>query len=193
MGCLYCIKSPSGKKYIGITLKSAAERFSKHCTASRKSQKLPIYRAIKKYGRDAMAISVLCVSDNIEYLRLVEIRAIAALNTLLPNGYNATSGGEGTPGRILSDAARRRISAAQVGRPVSAETRIKISASMRSALAKKREMCGGIIFRPSPSIEARIKNRNSQLGKKHTEETKQKIRQSRLDHYASMRAKELTV
>lgn len=38
---------------------------------------------------------------------------IIEYNSLFPNGYNLTSGGDGTPGRIITDEQRKRMSEGQ--------------------------------------------------------------------------------
>ena len=57
MGYIYCITSPSGKKYIGQTIRDYTKRFREHC-------KLPgscimLENAIKKYGKDAMTFEII--------------------------------------------------------------------------------------------------------------------------------------
>lgn len=97
-GYIYCHISPSGKKYIGKTERSLNSRWANgkgysSCTVFKK--------AIDKYGW-----------ENFEHMILEEIRAetkeelqeilskkerdyILKYNTLAPNGYNLTTGGEG--------------------------------------------------------------------------------------------------
>lgn len=94
MGCLYALTWPSGKQYIGITLKTAEERFAfhlKHCGDGRRNA---VHRAILKYGPNAVTITTLVVSNDPAYLRAVERRAIKAYGTMAPGGYNLSGGGE---------------------------------------------------------------------------------------------------
>lgn len=95
MGCLYQIEFPNAKKYIGITKFSAEKRFAGHFDGAEKGKKLLINNAIRKYGKENCKVSTLVISDDIEYLKDLEVKAIAAFNTRYPNGYNSTSGGDG--------------------------------------------------------------------------------------------------
>ncbi len=88
MGYIYCITSPSGKKYVGQTTRDYTKRFREHC-------KLPggcilLENAIKKYGKDAMTFEVLEETDN---LNEREIFYIQHFHTMEPHGYNVRSGG----------------------------------------------------------------------------------------------------
>ncbi len=89
-GIIYKISSPSGKVYVGQTVRSFEERIRNHkckssgCTA--------LKSAIDKYV-DQMKYEI--IEDNIpqEYLDEREIFWIKELNSLAPNGYNLSSGG----------------------------------------------------------------------------------------------------
>lgn len=88
MGYIYCITSPSGKKYVGQTTRDYTKRFREHC-------KLPggcilLENAIKKYGKNAMTFEVLEETDN---LNEREIFYIQHFHTMEPHGYNVRSGG----------------------------------------------------------------------------------------------------
>jgi group I intron endonuclease len=89
-GIIYKITSPSGKAYVGQTIRSFEERIRNHqrkgsgCTA--------ISRAIHKYG-DEMKYEI--IEDNIPHKQLDEreIYWIKELNSLAPSGYNLNTGG----------------------------------------------------------------------------------------------------
>ena len=105
-GYIYCHISPSGKKYIGKTERPLNSRWANgkgysSCTVFKK--------AIDKYGW-----------ENFEHLVLEEIKAktkeelqkilsnkerdyILKYNTLVPNGYNLTIGGEGVTKICISE------------------------------------------------------------------------------------------
>ena len=89
---LYKLDFPSGKSYIGITTKTSKRRFIEHCRPGIKSV---VSNAIKKYGKKNVTITVLAIVDDYELLCLIEIEAIEKYNTISPNGYNLTIGGEG--------------------------------------------------------------------------------------------------
>jgi hypothetical protein len=113
MGCLYMLTSPSGKSYIGITSKTAQQRFKKHVEhAFGKRENGVIYSALRKYKPEGFAVKTLAIADW-SYLVDLEQKAIVAFGTRYPKGYNMTDGGEGTPGWVASDAARVRMSEGQ--------------------------------------------------------------------------------
>lgn len=96
MAYIYCIKNNiNGKCYVGKTLKSPKERFSEHLYDAYKptEENRPLYRAIKKYGKDNFSLHVLeeC-TDGLASER--EIWYIKKLKTYA-HGYNATVGGDG--------------------------------------------------------------------------------------------------
>ena len=90
-GIIYKISSPSGKVYVGQTVRSFEKRMREHrqetscCTS--------IKRAIHKYG-DEMKYEI--IEDNIPHEQLDEreIYWIKELNSLAPSGYNLTTGGQ---------------------------------------------------------------------------------------------------
>lgn len=89
MGYIYCITSPSNKKYIGQTQYEVEKRFDAHY----KSEAChAIHYAIKKYGRENMIFEVLLQVNN-KLLDHYETKFIDVLSTLVPNGYNIRTGG----------------------------------------------------------------------------------------------------
>ena len=114
MGCLYRIDFPNGKAYIGITMKTAEQRFKGHCNPA---NGFAVHNALKKYGKSTAKLSTLVIADSWDYLRELEKKAIEAFNTLAPNGYNLTEGGEGVLGLEMSESARKKMSDAKKGKP----------------------------------------------------------------------------
>ncbi len=97
MGCLYQLTFPNGKSYIGISRKTADQRFAAHCTDARARQyaNLPLYRALRKYGDACITVKTLALCDDWKHLQQMERTAIVKLGTRTPAGYNATDGGDG--------------------------------------------------------------------------------------------------
>src|SRR6056300_236150 len=92
-GIIYKITSPSGKVYVGQTIRSFEKRVAEHKRES--SCCTLIKRAIDKYG-DEMNYEL--IEDNVpqEQLDEREIYWINHFNSLAPNGYNCTTGGQFT-------------------------------------------------------------------------------------------------
>lgn len=95
MGIVYKIVSPSGKAYIGQTVRTLQKRIDRHRDMKWGNCRL-LKRAIAKYGWKAMTVSVLWTGPH-EGLNAKEIELIAAHGTLAPYGYNSTPGGEINP------------------------------------------------------------------------------------------------
>jgi len=97
MGCLYQLTFPNAKSYIGISRKSAHERFATHCAdaCANKNSNLPLYRALRKHGYQCVKVQTLALSDDWAHLQQMERTAIIRLGTRAPSGYNATDGGDG--------------------------------------------------------------------------------------------------
>lgn len=90
MGLIYKITSPSGKVYVGQTIRSFEERLRQH--KSKYSECTLLKRAINKYG-DEMKYEI--IEDNIptEHLDDREKYWIKELKSLAPGGYNCNTGG----------------------------------------------------------------------------------------------------
>lgn len=136
MGCLYRITTPSGA-YVGITAKTASERFAVHAYEAARGSRGRLYNAMRKHGTETATVETLVIADDWGYLCDLEKQAIAALGTRSPLGLNMTDGGDGaSPGSAHhagfkhSDEARAKMSAARLGKPRKAETKAKISAAL---------------------------------------------------------------
>jgi hypothetical protein len=68
---------------------------------------------MRAYGADKFVREVLAESESWSELCAMECRAILTENTLAPNGYNLTRGGDGAMGAIVSAESRKRMSDAQ--------------------------------------------------------------------------------
>lgn len=125
MGCLYQLIFPNGKSYIGITKKTAVQRFKGHCQNSAKGitdypqlsskekaaldkkhgldnfGRLPwltfLGKAIRDFGKENVLVKTLVISNDMEYLKELEIKAIKRYRTLYDSyahysGYNTSKG-----------------------------------------------------------------------------------------------------
>jgi hypothetical protein len=173
MGFIYRLTSPSGKSYIGQTIRPIEQRFQQH---QYPSDCVAIFNAIQKHGWENMKKEWYEVPD--EDLNFYEEMMIALLGTLSPGGYNLTEGGgNGKP----SEETRKKMSEARqgekhhmYGKQHTDDTKQKISESHKGERNHN--------FGKSKSEETKLKmsiaakgEKNHFYGKKHTEETKHKI------------------
>jgi group I intron endonuclease len=100
-GEIYCITSPSGKKYIGQCVKKLSSgksrgyisRWKEHIRdANNKNYCRLLNTSIRKYGHENFTIEILKECP-IEELNYYEKYYIEQLNTQKPFGYNLTDGG----------------------------------------------------------------------------------------------------
>jgi group I intron endonuclease len=174
---LYMLTFSNGKQYIGQT-KNCKDRFAGHkCDALTHNVDILVYKAWRKHGDPI--IKVLAVVEDY-MIDETEIKAIAAYGTLNPNGYNLANGGNTTLGlkhtpeqcernrqarlgKRPSEETRAKLSKARMGKPVSEATRLKISNAL-----KGRATC-------PQTPEVRAKRTASLTGKKHSQETKDRM------------------
>lgn len=111
------------KKYVGQTKKTSEQRWKEHtkgCESCRVLQK-----AIKKYGEDSFEVYDIDHAETHDELDEKEKFWISKLNTMVPNGYNLTSGGETR--KFLSKESREKISASKKGKHLSNEHKAALS------------------------------------------------------------------
>lgn len=109
MGYIYCLTSPSGKKYVGMTSSTVESRWSTHIRDARlRTNKSAIQNAIRKHGADSFVVETLAEEDDLRELCLLEAYWIERLGTLAPGGYNLKGGGES--GYAFTDEAKKKIS-----------------------------------------------------------------------------------
>lgn len=153
----------NGKSYIGMTIRTLQHRRKYHCYEANypqyKGRRLS--RAIKKYGEAAFVIELLYEAVNEQEALMVERALIAQYGTMIPRGYNSTSGGEGFAGtkQIAEVKERRRLNS--IGKKRSPETCRKFS-----DIAKAR---------PPMSAEHRANIGAAVRGRVMSEETRRKL------------------
>jgi len=176
----------TNQKYIGITSQNPPQkRWNRHLSeAKRNLYQTALHRAIRQHGCDAFTFTVL---DRLEHgtyddLLALEQRLILQYDTKEPNGYNMTTGGQGTVGYKWTEEAKQRLSEktkgrsmqhateasnrVTKGRPLSPEHRAKISA------AHQGKKMGPM------SQEQKEKIRASNLGRKPSEESLRRARRA---------------
>lgn len=154
MGIVYLVRNKvNGMQYVGQTCWSLEARKERHEKLAEKGSKTHFHNAIRKYGVDAFDWRVLWSNVDKEDLNDLEIRWIELLNTRSPNGYNLTDGGDGFKGNHTEEAKR------QISEKVKA-----IWADPVTAKQRKDSLARAATW----------------TGRKHTEESKQKIRAAKL-------------
>lgn len=116
----------NGKQYVGQTIHTLEERWANHC--SKNSGCVALKRAIDKYGKNVFDKTVIDTASSRKELDEKEKFWIKALNTMSPNGYNLTTGGDRPH---LSEESIEKIRVANTGRKHSDETRKNISQSLK--------------------------------------------------------------
>ncbi len=93
------INKINNKKYIGYTTKTLHDRIKTHVlkaySKSSKHYNYNFQRAIRKYSIDNFTWEVLCNCYSKKECIEKEIEYIKKYNSVSPNGYNLTYGGEG--------------------------------------------------------------------------------------------------
>jgi len=180
MGYIYKIRNIiTNKCYIGETKKSnPLLRWNEHKSKIQKNIDCPALQdAVKKYGIENFTFTVLIIcfdEDRYKY----EMEYIKKYNTMVPNGYNLTPGGEG---------------GGFYGKKHSQETINKISQLMKNRYSENPDLKNEVSIRNkiimnNKSVKEKIKNgmknsekwKNAVKGNKRknqTEETKTKIKE----------------
>ena len=111
---IYMATSPSGRKYVGITVASLRIRKSNHLSHAKTKKPYAFQKAILKYGIDSFKWEILESTDSYEQAKEQEKYYIKYFNTR-KSGYNRTDGGDGVIGHVSTDEQRRRISQRLLG------------------------------------------------------------------------------
>lgn len=112
MFILYSLTFDSGKQYIGQTSRTMNLRITQHGAAANRGSPLPVHCAWRVHG--APLAEVLSRHETQAELNAAEIDAIRAMDTLAPNGYNVSLGGDTAPSKNPDVAAK--IAASATGR-----------------------------------------------------------------------------
>lgn len=107
------INKENGKKYVGITSRDPRVRWA---NGHGYSTKLPIGRAIEKYGWDNFEHKILYSDIDENSAKALERRLIKEWRTQDDKyGYNVTSGGDGVSGFRHTNESKRKMSMAKTG------------------------------------------------------------------------------
>src|SRR5690242_573961 len=95
----------NGKRYVGKTKRSLAQRMKDHAyNAFVRNSSQHICRALRKYGIENFNMTLLQTCESFEEMRDAEVRWVAELKTFGNDGYNETRGGDGSFGFVNSEA-----------------------------------------------------------------------------------------
>lgn len=130
---LYIITNAvNGKRYVGLTTQSLKKRWNNHLAAI-KNPTCSLHMAILKYGRINFSIEHIACARSFDDLAELEKIMITQENTFFMDrhGYNMTTGGDGTSGRIFRHSAETiaRISNTHSGKVLTAEHKARIGMS----------------------------------------------------------------
>ena len=205
MGYVYKITNTVNQKsYIGISIHEPEKgRIEDHLTG--KGNRI-LANSVRKHGRNAFIYEILEENVFSEFLSDLEIHYIKKFNTVTPNGYNLTDGGEvgkkhslesrrkmseakkgrtsHMKGKTHSPETRRKLSEAHKGRRQSAETRRKKSEALRGEKNPRWGKPAPNRGKPRPAetrrkiSEALRGEKNHNYGKKHSLETRRKMSES---------------
>lgn len=188
---LYAItRIATGQKYVGLTVKPRV-RWWTHCWSAGRSPQL-IHKAIAKHGRDAFSFDVIACSKDWRSGVVIEQQLIAQMESHVSlGGYNLTLGGEGPLGRICSAKTKEKISSANRGRghKIPDEQRLIHRARTLATYAAHPE------YRPllaKLSVESRIRNGNTGLGRKNSIETLARMRDAAIKRWTNVSTEERT-
>lgn len=191
MAYIYLITNlVNGKAYVGQTRRSVDKRWKEHLKA-RSAGALSF--ALRKYGPDAFKIDVLEECYSKKLLNEREVRWIEYLGTMVPNGYNLTTGGDvgwdvsqetrdklSLASKNMSEEAREKIKLALIGREFSEETRAKLSIALRGRMISDEWRAKIRSAKTNPSAEIRANIGASTRGRVHSDATRAKMRESHL-------------
>ena len=147
----------TGKSYVGQT-KNLIQRTVNHKNPN--SRCFAFRNAIQKYGWDAFTTEVLAEGLTIEKANDLESQFIARHNTLIPQGYNLTTGGLN---RVVTEETKKKLRKLWKNRSPELVERMHVN---RIGLKRTQEQ--------------KQRMSRAQKGRVHSEETKQKMSASHI-------------
>ena len=169
-GCIYRIWR-GDMSYVGQTLQDPATRIRAHFTQGGCPR---LSNAIQKHGADEFQHEILEADIPADALDEREIYWIQHFNSVSPNGYNLTYGGESG---LRSIETRDKISEANKGRFPSEETLQKLSASLKGkpkSPEHRRKLSEANLGKCQPDSAVQ-RTAEANRGKRRSPETRQKI------------------
>lgn len=160
MGALYLITGPDDKRYVGITTRTACDRFKKHVNAAKSGSSSRLHRAMRVHGAAAFSVRTLVVANDRDFLCALEARAIVAYNARAPRGYNLTAGGDGF---VDLDVSIRQENSRKLKDAWADEaSRNRRLAKARSPEARAKHRAAVVAFTGDPAYKARVSRRSKE-------------------------------
>ncbi len=185
VGVIYKISNSLNEKlYIGKTTEDPKKYWKYHKMYCRNGYDKVLYSAMRKYGVDKFQFNIIEFIEcfNIKELNnklfKLERKYIKKFNTMVPNGYNVTAGGQGLAGMKFSDKHREKISDKLTGRTFTKQHRRNISKASEGRISpnKGKNLSESHKTKLSKSMKGRYKGKkNPFYGKKHDKETRELI------------------
>ena len=113
---------------VGQTTKTLEERFKRHA----RNKKSLIGRTIRTHGADNFVSVILKECDSQKELDRWEKHFIKSYDSMFPNGYNFTEGGDGVVGYSPTAEVLAKIVASHTGKKHTPEIIVKMAAANRS-------------------------------------------------------------
>lgn len=119
------VNNVNGKIYIGQS-SNTEERWYRHSVDYKRIKEKYLYRAMRKYGFENFEFSILEENISLDNINAREQYWINSKNSMVPNGYNMTNGGEGTF-RTITEETREKLRQSAKNQVITDETRKKMS------------------------------------------------------------------
>lgn len=165
----------SDKFYIGSTSLSFEKRLRVHLSELRNGRhhNQPMQRAYVKYGESAIVMEpiIICSPKDCVSMEVLAIR-------FMRPSYNASSVSNTRKGVITSDETKAKLSNAHKGKTLTEEHKKNISIGLIGKYVmpdKHREALSERMTGRTVSLSTREKIRVANVGKQHTQETKEKM------------------
>lgn len=178
----------TGKSYVGFS-KDANNRFKRQICLAEQGVNRRLYDSIRKHSKENFVLTILDTCNTREEAVTLEKHWIAELNTLMPNGYNMTTGGDGgntlsswseedrkslykrqgesRKGTVVSEETRRKISISNKGKVIPMSIRLHLSSIMkgRKRGPQRKRSKPSWIKGKTHSVATRLKISKARLGK----------------------------
>ena len=162
--CVYCHTNKiNGKKYIGKT-KDISCRWSGdgrgYLYSGLTGKNTVFSQAIQKYGWDNFSHEILADGLNSDEASELERQLIAEYRTNVrlygtQYGYNMTDGGDGAPGRFVSQESKKKMSESHLGLHQTEESKRKISNTLKGRDTLSPEIRATLGKKISASLKGR--------------------------------------